>query len=161
MTFRHIGALASEVVRNAKVAAAAIEAQRELDGDASGVMHTSPTQHFMCGVEIGGAPLWEEGENEAPIAQTGTGPASNGMGKEAGAVEAPASSDREELHQTAGKNETAVDAYGTHRRPALRLVMGSRGMRSAIARPRGAPTPALRSPMLIVVAGTHASRPSG
>lgn len=77
---------------------------------------------------------------------------SMGIGKEAGAVEAPASSDREELHQT-GEEIRAGDTYGTRLRPALRLVMGGRGMSTAQRRQWGSPAPAVLRPMLLIVGG--------
>jgi hypothetical protein len=79
MSFRHISILADEVVRNAKMAAAATKAQRELGTPAGS---TGATTHFMCDVGgIGGGSHREE-QYEPPIAQAGEGnPASNGMGK--------------------------------------------------------------------------------
>ena len=98
---------------------------------------------------------WNEaGSGEATASMQPTTGGMSELGKEAGA-ETPASSDREELRQTA-RRSGAADTYRTHARPALRLVMGGRGRAIATANTKGRPQPsAVARPLLLVVGGSH------
>jgi hypothetical protein len=127
-----------------EMAARGHDGARELDGDASGVMHTSPTQHGMCGVEMGGAPLWEEGENEAPM-PVEVAPA---IGIKGRGTNAPASGSSGRYGRE-GENTPGVKLdLGGH----LKLVADN-GWRG-VTRPKGArPAPTPRRPMLVVVGG--------
>ncbi|MDB6035979.1 MAG: hypothetical protein JWM16_6317 [Verrucomicrobiales bacterium] len=80
--------------------------------------------------------------------------------KEAGALKAPASSDREE-NSVRTPGDGAADANRKHMPPALRLVMVGRGMESGNRRKPGVPARSLSRPMLIVIGGLdHAARAS-
>jgi hypothetical protein len=82
-------------------------------------------------------------------------------GKEAGAVEAPASSDREETALSKPERKSASNAYGTQTRPALRLVMGGRG-RAIAHNAKGRPQPrVVARPMLRMVGGREHHTRSG
>jgi hypothetical protein len=147
MAFRSIGELAGTVLRDAKMAAAATKAQRELGTPAGS---TGATTHFMCDVGgIGGGSHREE-QYEPPIAQAGEGPASNGI--KGRGTNAPASGSsgqygREGENTPGGK----LDLGGS-----IRLV--SCDMRREAPPPNRIPHPALRRSKLIVIeGGRHAS----
>jgi hypothetical protein len=135
MAFRSIGELAGTVLRDAKMAAAATKAQRELGTPAGS---TGATTHFMCDVGgMGGGSHWEE-QHEPPIAQAGEGPASNGIKGPRGTAPSGVNAARE------------VTPRGV-----LKLV--SCDMRRE-APPFRVPHPALRRSKLIVIeGGRHAA----
>jgi hypothetical protein len=113
MAFRHISIVLADVMAGVERAAAATNSAAGFEG---------------------GLP---KGLDDNPPMLSAEGNASNGMRKEAGAVEAPASSDREELRRTS-EEIRAGDTHRTHARPALRLVTGNRC--NPTRSPSGSPT---------------------
>lgn len=139
MGFRSIGTLASAVLLEASRAAAALESAAQISGGS-----TQP----------GGA------EIDPPVTLDGREPERNGkMGKKA-PTEAGASSDREEVQASNTARSAEVDTYGQHTKPALRLVMGGRELRSDHNRRRemGIPSPSLRNSLKLVIGGLDHAR---
>jgi hypothetical protein len=133
MSFRHIKVLADEVLEAAK-AAHAVKLRNESNpsGSGSNAEGTTPT---TGDVRMGGAPLWEEGENEAPDAQRlhvgGGRPIASERELMAGKDGDPARPGDGAIRQTATKTA------------ALRLIVNRHGPR-APARPLERPrVPAL------------------
>lgn len=134
MAFKQLGTLASAVLLEASKRAAAANSAAGIDAP-----------HLTRREAEGG---------EALRLSSGEGSATSNTDGKRTAPEDAASCDREVSLKR--QEEVASNAYKAHTRPALRLVMGGRGMISAS--PTRLPTAALVSPMLLVVGGRdHAS----
>jgi hypothetical protein len=129
MSFKSIGELCRDVIAEAELAARASKSRKNL----------------------GSAPLWEEGESEAPLPSLEVAPANRVKGRGA--------KPRQVQNRGWARSREGDDAR-TVNAPALVLVVDN-GMRGVHRRPYGAsPASAPRSPLLMLVGGRdHATLP--
>jgi hypothetical protein len=127
MSFKSIGELCRDVIAEAELAARASKSRKNL----------------------GSAPLWEEGESEAPLPSLEVAPANRVKGR--GAMP------RQVQNRGWARSREGDDAR-TVNAPVLVLVVDN-GWRRDYRRPKGFPSPALRHP-LSVVGGHQRTIPS-
>jgi hypothetical protein len=138
MAFKSIGTLAGDVLLKVEATAA----------------HANKLRNKLNEVGVS-TPGGQQVEPPMRSASEGVGSTRNGMRKKARAVEARASSDREEMGQTARR---AADSDEAHMRPVLRLVMGGRCIDTAFPNGRLRPRPVV-SIHLTLVGGRHETSP--
>jgi hypothetical protein len=129
MSFKSIGELCRDVIAEAELAARASKSRKNL----------------------GSAPLWEEGESEAPLPSLEVAPANRVKGRGA--------KPRQVQNRGVARAREEDDTRSVVP-PALVLVVDN-GMRGVHRRPYGAsPASAPRSPLLMLVGGRdHATLP--